>query len=140
MPQVFEDEFMDAQARVISLCLELLSLSGEKADKVYAYIFQNEVQDSINAAFGKAGKVFWLNDWFSDEQIDDFFNCGIEDVENIIEVCQEHDRKCPNTFKLIYDIRTQSLDADYGYEDLASDEDGDIDGDFMSWVEGMRTS
>lgn len=138
MTEIFEDEFMDAQAKVISLCLELLSLTNEKADKVYAYMFQNDVQDSINAAFGRNGKVFWLNDWFTDEQIDDFFDCGIEDIESIIEVCQQHNRKCPNTFKLVYGIETRSLDADYGYADLATEGDVGIDEDFMNWVKGMQ--
>lgn len=134
MSKAFEDEFMDAQSSVISLCLELLSLSDEKADKVFAYIFQNDMQDSINAAFGRDGEVFWLNDWFTDEQIDDFFDRGIEDVENIIDICQEYEKKCPNTFKLVYDIKTKSLDANYGYSDLAAEGDVGIDEDFLDWV------
>ena len=49
----FEDKFMDAQARIISLCIELLETSNISADKIYVYIFQNEAQDFINAFFEK---------------------------------------------------------------------------------------
>lgn len=34
MDRVFEDEFMDAQSRIISLCVEF---AGNRTDKVYAY-------------------------------------------------------------------------------------------------------
>ena len=34
----FEDAFVDAQANVISLCLELLKNSEKSADVIYVYI------------------------------------------------------------------------------------------------------
>ena len=37
----FEDAFVDVQASVISLCLELLSNSGRTAEKIYVYLYQN---------------------------------------------------------------------------------------------------
>ena len=36
----FEDAFVDVQASVISLCLELLSNSGRTAEKIYVYFFK----------------------------------------------------------------------------------------------------
>ena len=36
----FEDAFVDVQASVISLCLELLSNSGRTAEKIYVYLFK----------------------------------------------------------------------------------------------------
>lgn len=43
MGRVFEDEFMEAQSRIISLCVEF---AGNKADKVYAYgsIVENHIK------------------------------------------------------------------------------------------------
>jgi len=38
----FEDAFVDVQASVISLCLELLSNSGRTAEKIYVYLYQNK--------------------------------------------------------------------------------------------------
>ena len=51
--KVFEDEFMDAQARVISLCLELLENARKEADKIYAYLFQNDDEDYIDVFLKK---------------------------------------------------------------------------------------
>lgn len=51
----FEDAFMDAQARVVSLCLDLLSNAEKKADKVYIYLFQNDDEDYIDAFLKKKG-------------------------------------------------------------------------------------
>ena len=39
MLKEFEDAFVDAQASVISLCLELLSNSERKAEKIYVYLY-----------------------------------------------------------------------------------------------------
>ncbi len=128
----FEDAFTDAQARVVSLSLELLEISEITADKVYIYIFQNKVQDFINAFFEKDSKLYTLNDWFSDDQIKDFFSCGIDDVENIIEVCKTYDGKCPNEFKLIYNIKTKAFDSEYQYEDYISEDCGVV-GTFKKW-------
>ena len=36
----FEDAFVDVQASVISLCLELLSNSGRTAEKIYVYLWK----------------------------------------------------------------------------------------------------
>lgn len=47
----FEDAFVDVQASVISLCLELLSNSGRTAEKIYVYLYQNNDIDYIDAFF-----------------------------------------------------------------------------------------
>ena len=83
----FEDAFVDAQANVISLCLELLKNSEKSADVIYVYILQNDDEEYIDAFFEKDGKLFTTNDWCSDAQIKEFFHCGIEDIESIVELC-----------------------------------------------------
>ena len=40
MLQGFEDAFTDAQARTISLALELLENNKKEADMIYIYIYQ----------------------------------------------------------------------------------------------------
>ena len=47
MLEGFEDAFVDAQSRVVSLCLELLKNSEKEADKIYIYLFQNDEEDYI---------------------------------------------------------------------------------------------
>ena len=47
----FEDAFVDAQASVISLGLELLSNSGKEAEKIYIYLYRNDEMDYIKLTF-----------------------------------------------------------------------------------------
>ena len=44
----FEDAFVDAQANVISLCLELLKNSEKSADVIYVYILQNDNEEYLS--------------------------------------------------------------------------------------------
>lgn len=72
MLKEFEDAFVDAQASVISLCLELLKNSEKKADKKYIYLFQNDDEDYIDAFFEKEGNLYTINELFSEK-----VNCPI---------------------------------------------------------------
>lgn len=133
MLQGFEDAFTDAQARTISLALELLENNKKEADMIYIYIYQSDTQIFFNAFFAKDKKIYLLNDWFDDYQINDFFDCGVEDVDNIVEVCDTYDGKCPYEFKLSYNVKTKSFDAKYNYDDIAMENDVDLVDIYKEW-------
>ena len=133
MLQGFEDAFSDAQARTISLALELLENNKKEADMIYIYIYQSDTQIFFNAFFAKDKKIYLLNDWFDDDQINDFFDCGVEDVDNIVEVCDTYDGKCPYEFKLSYNVKTKSFDAKYNYDDIAMENDVDLVDIYKEW-------
>ena len=133
MLQGFEDAFTDAQARTVSLALELLENNGKEADMVYIYMYQSDTQVFFNAFFAKDKKICFLNDWFTDDQINDFFDCGEDDIDNIVEVCDTYDGKCPCEFKLSYNVKTKSFDAKYSYDDVATEEDIDLVDIFEEW-------
>lgn len=133
MLQGFEDAFTDAQARTISLALELLENNKKEADMIYIYIYQSDTQIFFNAFFAKDKKIYLLNDWFNDDQINDFFDCGVEDVDNIVEVCDTYDGKCPYEFKLSYNVKTKSFDAKYNYDDIAMENDVDLVDIYKEW-------
>ena len=133
MLQGFEDAFTDAQARTISLALELLENNKKEADMIYIYIYQSDTQTFFNAFFAKDKKIYLLNDWFDDDQINDFFDCGVEDVDNIVEVCDTYDGKCPYEFKLSYNVKTKSFDAKYNYDDIAMENDVDLVDIYKEW-------
>ena len=133
MLQGFEDAFTDAQARTISLALELLENNKKEADMIYIYIYQSDTQIFFNAFFAKDKKIYLLNDWFDDDQINDFFDCGAEDVDNIVEVCDTYDGKCPYEFKLSYNVKTKSFDAKYNYDDIAMENDVDLVDIYKEW-------
>lgn len=133
MLQGFEDAFTDAEARTISLALELLENNKKEADMIYIYIYQSDTQIFFNAFFAKDKKIYLLNDWFDDDQINDFFDCGVEDVDNIVEVCDTYDGKCPYEFKLSYNVKTKSFDAKYNYDDIAMENDVDLVDIYKEW-------
>lgn len=133
MLQGFEDAFTDAQARTISLALELLENNKKEADMIYIYIYQSDTQIFFNAFFAKDKKIYLLNDWFDDDQINGFFDCGVEDVDNIVEVCDTYDGKCPYEFKLSYNVKTKSFDAKYNYDDIAMENDVDLVDIYKEW-------
>lgn len=121
------------QARTISLALELLENNKKEADMIYIYIYQSDTQIFFNAFFAKDKKIYLLNDWFDDDQINDFFDCGVEDVDNIVEVCDTYDGKCPYEFKLSYNVKTKSFDAKYNYDDIAMENDVDLVDIYKEW-------
>ena len=133
MLQGFEDAFTDAQARTISLALELLENNKKEADMIYIYIYQSDTQIFFNAFFAKDKKIYLLNNWFDDDQINDFFDCGVEDVDNIVEVCDTYDGKCPYEFKLSYNVKTKSFDAKYNYDDIAMENDVELVDIYKEW-------
>ena len=126
MLEGFEDAFVDAQSRVVSLCLELLKNSEKEADKIYIYLFQNDEEDYIDAFFEKEGNLYTTSELFSEEEIDDFFDCGVEDIENIIDMCKAYDVKCPHEFRLTYNVISKSFDSNYNYDNVTEVLDKDI--------------
>ena len=107
--------------------------SLEVSYKIYIYIYQSDTQIFFNAFFAKDKKIYLLNDWFDDDQINDFFDCGVEDVDNIVEVCDTYDGKCPYEFKLSYNVKTKSFDAKYNYDDIAMENDVDLVDIYKEW-------
>ena len=122
----FEDAFVDVQASVISLCLELLSNSGRTAEKIYVYLYQNNDIDYIDAFFEQEGKLYTTNDWFPAEKISDFFDCGVEDIEKLIDICNAYDSKCPHELKLTYNVISKSFDSNYNYDNVTEVLDKDV--------------
>lgn len=45
MDRVFEDEFMEAQSRIVALCVEF---AGNRADKVYILLFGYEARSTVH--------------------------------------------------------------------------------------------
>jgi len=138
MKQGFEDAFTDAQSGMVSLFLELLE--GVDVDKIYIYAFQNEVQSFFNGFVEKDGEVVNLIKAVPDgDKILEYFEHGINAIDHIVNVCKTYSKDCPNLFKLIYNVETGAFDADYGYEDIVSEDKG-LSSDFLEWREEIRKS
>ena len=100
---------------------------------VYIYIYRNDSMGFFNAFFAKDKKICLLNDWFDDDQIDEFFDCGFEDMDNIVDICDKYDGKRPIEFRLSYNVNTKAFDAKYNYDDFAGDGDVDLVDIFEDW-------
>ena len=125
MENTFEDEFMNIQIGMVSLCLEAFEDIDLKVDKVYIYAFCNEHQTFFNAFFEYNSRILSFEELgVSDYIISQVFDLGMEDTERIVDLCNEYRRKAPNQFKLIYDTNTKKFDSSYDYDNLDNTELG----------------
>ena len=84
MNKSFEDEFLEIQTQIISLCVEF---AENKADKVYAYGSIEENSISFNAFFNIDGKIKTTNQIATDtDMIWDFLDLGQSDLEKLIKL------------------------------------------------------
>ena len=113
MDRVFEDEFMDAQSRIISLCVEF---AGNRTDKVYAYGSIEESSISFNAFFKIDGQIKTTNNIAADpDAIWDFLDLGEADLEKIRQICIHYEKPVPTELRMIYDCKSGKIDTEYKY-------------------------
>ncbi|OPX41835.1 hypothetical protein CLHUN_42950 [Ruminiclostridium hungatei] len=121
----FEECFSDIQTDMISICLEYVE---NRANKVYLYascegdIISSNFFYNINHKYVKKHK---LNDAIhlgeegydvSTERQFEVLDIINKDVEKIKKLCEECDREMPTELKLIYDVISGELQAEYKYE------------------------
>lgn len=137
MAKVFEDEFMDIQSQIISLCLELV---GSKASKIYAYGSIEENSISFNAFFDIDGQIKTTNNIVSNtDTIWDFLDLGESDLEKIKEICNKHKQIPPTELKMVYDCVSGKFDSQYKYEPICSEKTGIDSSDvFMKWFTDVQ--
>ncbi len=129
MGKVFEDYFSELQADMVSICLEYVF---DKANKIYIYcsfeegLLSNDFFYNIN---GKIVERHKLNDAIVNEESNGDFSYDISvdrqkvvvkiinnDIKEMIKLCKQYDREMPTEIKMIYDVKTNKLTADYKYE------------------------
>ncbi|MCV9885109.1 DUF600 domain-containing protein [Metabacillus halosaccharovorans] len=114
---------------MVSICLEYVF---DKANKIYIYcsfeegLLSNDFFYNIN---GKIVERHKLNDAIVNEESEDDFSYDISvdrqkavvkiinnDIKEMIKLCKQYDREMPTEIKMIYDVKTNKLTADYKYE------------------------
>ena len=124
MDRVFEDEFMDAQSRIISLCVEF---AGNRTDKVYAYGSIEESSISFNAFFKIDGQIKTTNNIAADpDAIWDFLDLGEADLEKIRQICIHYEKPVLTELRMIYDCKSGKIDTEYKYESICSAKTGTV--------------
>lgn len=147
MTKLFEDEFMDVQEGMLSLCLEYVSFN---ADKVFVYGSIEGGATSMNAFYLINGKIVWPNEvngaLSSSEQIDDsperqlqMLSIGVDDLGRLASICEKFEQPVPTQLKLVYDNRTKKFEANYSYDPVLS---GNLEVDsydvLEKWIEDER--
>jgi len=132
MGKVFEDYFSELQADMVAICLEYVE---NRAEKIYIYCsFENGM---ISSGFfyrvnGKIVKKNKLNDVIVDgqkkydvsiERQKGAINIINDDIKKLIKLCQEHKREMPTEIKLVYNVISNSLNAEYSYDLIFSNDE-----------------
>jgi len=139
MSHQFEDEFMDLQSKLISLCLEV---AEKKVDKIYAYASIEEKSKMFNAFFEVNGEMKTLNQLgLSSSLTNQFLKLGTGDLEKIRSVCKSFDKPVPTEIKMYYDVNTGKYNADYKYKEVCSARTGVSAGEiFMNWISEIKST
>lgn len=137
MNKVFEDEFMDLQTALISLCLEV---TENKVNKVYAYCSNEKKSKMFNAFFDVNGEIKTLNQLGVPNKLAfQFLKLGTEDLEKVDAICIKYNMPIPTEMKLYYDVTSGEYDAKYKYEEVCSAKTGKDAGEvFSEWVLEIR--
>ncbi len=118
--KVFEDEFMDVQSGLISLCMELVG--NNEINKVYAYCSIEGKAYSFNAFFGTDSGIKMITEIESNmRRAVQFLRTGCHDLEKIKDVCTNYEMPVPTEIKMYYDVKTGKFNADYKYEPVCID-------------------
>lgn len=138
MPKVFEDEFMDCQSRMIALCEEL---TEGRVDKIYVYCCMEECEKMFDVFFSKNNEVLTVVELKIPIPVQcEFQDLGLEDIAQIEEVCKKHGRPSPTEIKMIFDIRTRSLQTKYLYQEYLDAEDKCAEEVYDAWIEEVKQS
>ena len=149
MKKVFEDYFSELQTDMVEICLEYVE---DRAEKIYIYCsFEDGMISSgffykVNSKIVKKNK---LNDVIVDGQKKydvsiprqkGAINIINDDIKALKRLCQEHQKEMPTQIKLIYDVAANSLNADYSYDIIYSnDKDKMADDILEEWFESEKS-
>lgn len=137
MEKCFEDEFMEIQSGLVSLCMEV---TAGKVDKIYAYASIENKSMMFNAFFEKDGRAVTLNQLGVDRSLAmEFLKVGTSDLKKVKDLCAQFKVETPTELKMIYNVKTGEYKASYLYDEICSDISGLSSGEvFMEWYEEVK--
>lgn len=145
--KIFEDYFSEYQADMVSICLEYVN---QNADYIYIYASCESGMIYGDCFFNIDGKVIERNNLneeannayrydTSEDRQKMLLNIISEDIERIYKLCTKYKREMPTEIKLVYDVKKNSLTANYVYENLWTDSDTKLGLDiFNDWFEEIK--
>lgn len=143
---LFEDYFTEIQADMVSVCLEYVE---NKADKIYIYVsFEANVMTpnyfyDIDGSILKKHELNDANNGFvydvSCERQKACLKILMEDIKKTVNLCKEYNRPMPTEIKMVYDVNTKELNANYKYEPIYSNHKTKTAYDVANeWIEEVK--
>ena len=144
MAKIFEDLFMDIQADMICVCLEYAS---RNVDKIFIYA---SVEGGITTSShfykikGNVLKPHKINTFLPEQDVSverqrACVHMLINDVEELIALCKEHDKPMPTEIKMVYDVKKNSLNVDYKYDPVYSNHKTKTSYDVINeWIKEVK--
>jgi len=143
MKKNFEDYFSEMQADMVGICLEYVE---KRAERVFIYcsfeenvVFSNfffKVNEHV-VKKNELNNVIRQGDKLYDISLDrqkTTISIINDNIKQINMLCNENDREMPTQVKLIYDVRSNSVQAEYKYELMHSREESKSANDiFEEW-------
>ena len=121
MGKVFEDLFMDLQADMVSICSEYVDY---QADKIYLYCCREGRLVHSDCFYDIDGQI--VERWnirkvaprntTTPENEEKVLDILLDDLCELEKLCIEHGRPMPTEIKMIYDVKRNSLDVKYKYD------------------------
>ena len=135
--KVFEDEFMEVQSGLISLCLELV---GNIVDTIYAWCSIENDGQSFNLFVGVDNQIKTLGQLNLNKQLQmKCLNIGTMDLNKIRKICDKYSMPIPNEIRMTYEIKTGKFDAKYHYGELCSGSTDKTSREiFMEWIAELK--
>ena len=146
MAKVFEDYFSELQADMVGICMEYVEY---QADTIYIYCCcegRMIHSDYFYEIEGRIVQKHQVNDvsfrsTATPQNESTCLSILIDDVRKLKKLCIEYDRPMPTQIKMIYNVKNNSLDAKYKYENQWLEDKIKSSPDiFVEWYEEVKNS
>ena len=144
--EIFEDAFSAIQADMVQICLEYVD---NRADKIFIYASFEENTISCDYFYDIKGRKIErhklnLVDDRNDTSIQRQKMCIdilVDDMKQLISLCQKHEKSIPTEIKITYDVNSNSLNANYQYEPVYSQHHNKTSDDiFEEWFKEISVT
>lgn len=128
----FEDRFMDLQADMIDICMEFVDYD---ADKIYIYCSCEGRMNAADFFYKIEGQLVDRNlvntvSYRECATYENELTCLdvlLKDIAKMEKLCAECERPMPTEIKMIYEVKENSLEVKYQYENQLNYEDANSD-------------
>ncbi|MFD2656794.1 DUF600 domain-containing protein [Gracilibacillus thailandensis] len=151
MSKIFEDYLSELQADMVAICLEYVE---NMAEDIYIYCSYEPEMYAFDVFYRINGQIVLKNNLneaidntnhkpifcdTSENRQEAVLDIGLKNLEEIHKKCKEYGRDMPTEIKLHYNVKQNSLKANYKYDLVYSNDDELLPDDiFDNWFEEVK--